>query len=75
MFDDFKEIAAHQNFSATKRKEENSGVRELVENIFDLRRGHLAVIIVIQIAMNAPLIAAIGESRCTLMGMPSPSAF
>ena len=61
VFDDLEEVAAHENFSAAKRKEEDSSVRELVQHVFDLGRGHLAVVVVIQIAVNATLVATVGD--------------
>src|SRR5580693_9232260 len=61
MFDDLEEVAPHKNFSAAKRKEEDTSVRELVQHVFDLGRGHLSVVVVIQIAVNATLIATVGD--------------
>ena len=56
---DFKEIPAHQNFSAAKGEEKYTCIGKLRENVTDFRRGHLATVIMIEIAMQAILIAAV----------------
>ena len=61
VFEDLKEIAAHQHFATTEREEECAGGGELIEHAGDLVEGHFAVIVMIEIAMNAALIAAIGD--------------
>src|SRR5579863_5133012 len=61
MFHDFEEIAAHKHFSTTQREEENSSVGELIQNVFDLGSGHLAMIVVIQIAVDATFVTTISN--------------
>src|ERR1700674_342281 len=63
VFHDFEEIAAHEDFSAAKSKEEDSSIRELGQNVFDLGRRHLAMVVVIHIAVNATLVATIGDVK------------
>jgi hypothetical protein len=58
---DFEEVHAHQHFAAAQRKEENSGIGKLVEEILDFSKGHFPVVIVVQVAVRAPLIATIGN--------------
>src|SRR5580692_2220527 len=72
VFDDFEEIAAHQHFSAAKRKKEDSSIRKLVENVQNLGRGHLAVIVMIEIAMNAPFIATVSDVEMHADGNAQP---
>src|SRR5579862_8067068 len=56
-----EEISAHQNLAAADGEIENSGVGHLVEKVLDFHRGHLAVIVMVEIAVETPLIAAIGQ--------------
>src|SRR5580692_12916628 len=54
-----KEILAQQDFATTQSEEKDSCTGKLFEEILDLHRGHLAVIFVIEVAVNAPFIAAV----------------
>src|ERR1700684_2262774 len=54
---DFKKVPPHENFTATKGEKKNSGIGELGQDIKDFRRRHLAMIVVIEIAMQAALVA------------------
>src|ERR1700722_13717190 len=60
---DLEKIAAHQNLASADGQEEHSGLRHLVEQIFDLRRSHLAMIVMIEITMDATLIAAVSQIK------------
>src|ERR1700693_913497 len=60
-FDDFKKIPAHENFPATEGEEEYAGVGELGKHVGDLRRRHLAMVIMIEVAMHAALIATVRD--------------
>jgi hypothetical protein len=68
MFKDFKKIPAHQNFAAAQGQVENSGVGHLVEEVLDFRGVHFAVIVVIEIAMDAALVAAVGQVQLDTQG-------
>ena len=57
----FEKIAAHKDLTAAECQKENAGVRELFENALDLRGCHFPVIVVIEIAVDAALVAAIGD--------------
>src|SRR5580698_9679167 len=61
IFDDLEKITAHQHFTTTNRKKKNSGLGKLREYVLDLCRRHLAVIVVVKIAVHAALVAAIGN--------------
>src|SRR5262249_19515376 len=50
-----------QRLAATDREEENAGVRQLVEDIFDLGGAHLAVAGVVEVAMFAALVAPVRD--------------
>ena len=60
-FHDFKKIAAQKNFAAAEREKKNAGGGELGKNVEDLRRGHLAMVVMIEITMDAALVTAIGD--------------
>src|SRR5271170_4761891 len=72
MFHDFEEVAAHEHFAAAKSEEEDSSIRELVQNTCDLGSRHLAVIVVIQIAVDAALVATIGDVEVHADGDAQP---
>ncbi len=55
----FEKVPPHQNFAAADRQIENAGIRHLGQQVLDLRGGHLAVIVVVEIAVNTPLVATI----------------
>src|ERR1700731_1112456 len=61
VFHDVEEIAAHEDFTTTERQEENSGIGKLIEDVFDFGRGHLAVIVVIEVAVDAAFVAPISN--------------
>ena len=42
-----------------KHEEESAGLGQLVEHVHDLGRAHLAVIVVVQVAVDAALVAAV----------------
>ena len=48
-------------FTTADGEEEDAGGRELVERGFDFGGGHFAVAVVVEIAMFAALVAAIGD--------------
>src|SRR5438552_2631983 len=50
VFQDLEKITPHQNFATTESQEKSPSLSQLLQNIFDLAGGHLAVIIVIQMA-------------------------
>ena len=61
MFQNLEKVATHQNLAAAESEEKSPSLGQLLQNIFDLGGGHLAVIIVIQIAMNAAFVTAIRD--------------
>src|SRR5437588_5452558 len=61
IFQDFKEVAPHQNLAATESQKESPSLGQLFKNIFDFGGRHLTVNIVIQIAMNATFVTTIGD--------------
>src|SRR5262244_3552943 len=52
---------AHENFAAAEHKKEDARLGQLVEDVLDFLRGHLAFVVVVEITMNAALVAAIGD--------------
>src|SRR5256885_14625443 len=58
---DLEEIPAHHDFAAADGEIEDSRVRHLVEKFLDFRGSHLSVIIVVEIAMDTSLVAAISQ--------------
>ena len=61
VLEDLEQIRPEENLAAADGEEEDPGVGELVEQILDLGGRHLAVIVVIEVAVHAPLVAAVGE--------------
>ena len=61
VFDKLKEVAAHKDLAAAESKKKNASLGELVEDVLDFRGRHLAVVVVIEIAMHTALVAAIGD--------------
>src|SRR5437879_7660696 len=61
VFQDFKKILAQENLAAAESENENAGLGHLLEQVLDLGGGHLAVVVVIEIAVNALLVAAVGK--------------
>src|SRR5208283_5764799 len=58
ILENLKAIPAHERLAATDAQEECAGVGKLAEDVLDLIGGHLALIVVIEIAVNALFIAA-----------------
>ena len=56
-----EEVLAEQQLSAAEDQEQRAFGRELVEHVLDFGGGQLAVIVVIEIAVHAALVAAVGE--------------
>ena len=56
-----EEVLAQQQLAAAEREEQRAGGGELIEDVLDFRRGHLAVVVVIQVAVDAALVAPVGE--------------
>ncbi len=59
VFQNFKKIPPHHNFAAADCQVEDAGLRHLVEQVLDFRSGHLAVIVVIQVTVDASFVAPI----------------
>jgi hypothetical protein len=57
-----------------KHQEEDTGFGQLIENTFDFLGGHLAMVVMVEVAMNAALVAAIGDVDVNgETGRPAPS--
>src|ERR1700676_5372123 len=56
-----EEIPAHQDLTAAQCEKKNARFRKLIQKILDFGGGHLAVIFMIEITMDAPLVATIGQ--------------
>src|ERR1700737_1355619 len=56
-----EEIHAHQDFPAAEREKENPRLGKLIEQSLDFFKRHFSVVIVVQIAVHAALVTAIGH--------------
>src|ERR1035437_6651497 len=65
---DFKKVPAHENFTPTEGEEKYAGIGELGEHIGDFCRRHLAMIVMVQVAMHAALIAAVRDIKVNADG-------
>ena len=61
VLEDVEQIRPEEDLAAADGEEEDAGGGELIEQILDLGECHLAVIVVIEITVHAPLVAAVGE--------------
>src|ERR1700752_3642371 len=61
VLENLEEVFAQKNLAAAQSQNKDTGVRHLVEQMFDLRRRHLAMIFMVEITMNTPFVAAIGQ--------------
>ena len=61
VFEHLEKILAQENFAAAQGQNEDAGFGHLVEQVLDLRGGHLAVVVMIEIAVHAAFVAAIGQ--------------
>ena len=68
MRQDVEKIHPHQHFAAADGEEEDPGLGHLVEHVLDLGQRHLTVIIMVQIAMHAALVTAIGDIQLNADG-------
>ena len=68
MFDEIKKIAAHEDFAAAESDRENAYVREFLQQILYLCGGHLAVIVVVQVTVDAAFVAAVGHVQMDVDG-------
>jgi hypothetical protein len=57
----FQKITAHEDFPAAEYQKEDACFRQLIEHVLDFGGSHFAVIVVIEIAMNAALVTPIGD--------------
>src|SRR5262249_54884068 len=58
---DIEEVRPQKDLAAADREEEDTGLGKLVQHVLDLGERHLTVIIVIEIAVDAPLVAAVRD--------------
>src|SRR5205814_6766513 len=61
MLEKLEKIFAQENLSSAQGQNESPGIGHFIEEVLNLGGGHLAMIVVVQIAMNASLIAAVGQ--------------
>src|SRR5450755_1001111 len=61
VFEKVEEILAQKNFAAAEGQNKNAGVGHFIEQVLDFRGRHLAMIVMIEIAVHATLIAAVGQ--------------
>src|SRR6185369_8881874 len=59
----FKKIAAHEDLATAECEEEYTGGSELVQDSLYFLRCHFPMIIVIEIAVDATLVAAVGDVK------------
>src|SRR5882724_6950864 len=58
---DFEEIFAQHDLSTAQCQKKNACFRQLIKEVFDFRCSHLAMVFMVEIAMNTPFVAAVGE--------------
>ena len=61
VFQKLEKVFAQENLAAAQGEDENAGIGHLFEQMLDLGRGHLPVIVMIEIAVHAALVAAVSE--------------
>src|SRR5260370_32532966 len=59
LFKNSKKARPHNHSPATEGKEKSACLRQLIQHVFDLGGAHFAVIVVIQIAVNATFVATV----------------
>ena len=70
--ENFEEILAKKNLAAAKGEDKDAGFGHLFEQVLDFRRGHLTVVLVIEIAVNTLLIATVSEINLRAEGNAQP---
>src|SRR5580693_913183 len=68
VFEDFEEILAQHDLATAQGENENARGSKFVEEMFDFSGGHLAVIIVVEVTMNATLVATVGQVELDAQG-------
>src|SRR5271165_5350154 len=56
-----EEILAQEDLAPAEGEDEDASLRHLVEQMLDFRRSHLAVIVVVEIAVNAALVTPVSQ--------------
>src|ERR1700685_1097443 len=59
--ENFKKILPQKDLPTAAGKNKNARFRHLLQQMLDLHRGHLTVIVVIEIAVHALLVATVGK--------------
>ena len=67
-FEDLEEVHAHQDLAAAQGEEEDARLGQLADHAEHLRRGHLAVIVVVQVTVYAALVAAVRDVQVDAQG-------
>jgi hypothetical protein len=60
VFEKVEEVLTQKNLTPAEREDEDAGLGHLVEQVLDLRGGHLAKVVTIEIAGHAAFVAAVG---------------
>lgn len=60
-FEKVEEVLPQKNLTPAEREDEDAGLGHLVEQGLDLRRGHLVMVVMIEIAGHAAFVAAVGQ--------------
>lgn len=68
------QIRPHEDFAAADVQKERARCRQLIQQAQDFGGRHLAVIVVIEIAVDAALVAAVGQIQLHAQRIPSESA-
>src|SRR5580700_5929274 len=58
-FQQLKKVCTQKDFAAAEGEKQCAGLRQLLQHILDFLRLHLAVIFMIQIAVDAPFVATV----------------
>src|SRR3984957_15506691 len=75
-FQKLEKVRAQKNLAAAQGEKQRARLCQLLNHVFDLQRFHLPMIFVIEIAGDAPLVAAVGEIHMDAPGkvaLPRPA--
>src|ERR1700731_4138320 len=67
-----EEIHAHQDFAAAQREKEDSRLGKLIKQSLHFFKRHFSVVIMVQIAVHAALVTAIGNIQVNVEGHTEP---
>src|ERR1043166_7001354 len=58
-----EDIFTNERFATADHQEKSGGMRQLLKNFLDFGQRHFAAVVVIEVAMHAPLVAAVGDVK------------